>query len=160
MQRGSTPLRKVERNEGTWVKRILQALPPEDRTGPVRKSVERLVAVKTWNRSGQSFELAHFTDRQLAVATAKVDPRVSLSLGQRIEIAGGIRRSRGSLDPLLGGGSKVELADALWPVLRRKVERAQGHGTEGRIPIVRVLDHATDMAHELPRRNVVIPRVP
>lgn len=143
-----------------WVDRILQTLPAEDRTTPVRKSIERLVAVKTWNRKGQSFEFAHFSDRQLAVATAEVDRRTNLSRAKRIEIAEGIRRSRGNLDPLLGGGSKVELADVLWPVLCRRVERARNLGTERRIPIVRMLDHATDMAHELPRRNVVIPRVP
>jgi hypothetical protein len=155
----ATPQSREERRR-VWVDRILQTLPPEDRTSPVRRSIERLVAVKTWNRKGQSFEFAHFTDRQLAVATAKIDRRTNLSLEKRVEMAESIRRSRGNLDPLLGSGSKVELADVLWPVLRRRVERAQGYGTERRIPIVRMLDHAIDMAHELPRRNVVIPRLP
>ena len=154
----ATPEGRKERRR-VWVDRILQTLPPEDRTGPVRRSIERLVGVKTWNRKGQSFEFAHFTDRQLALATAKIYRRTSLSLEKRVEMAEGIRRSRGNLDPLLGSGSKVELADALWPVLRRKIERAQGYGTERRIPIVRMLDHAIAMAHELPRRNVVIPRL-
>jgi len=155
----ATPKSREQRRQ-VWVHRILQTLPAEDRTSPVRKSIERLVGVKTWNRKGGSIEFAHFTDRQLAIATAEVDGRTSLSLSKRIEMAEGIRKSRGSLAPLLGSGSKVDLADALWPVLRRKIERAQSHKNEGRIPIVRMLNHAIAMAHELPQRNVVIPRVP
>ena len=148
------------RRQQLWVTRILQTLPREDRTAAVRKSVERLVAVKTWNRNGQSFEFAHFTDRQLAFATERVDPRTTLTITRRLEIAASIRQSRGSLAPLLGGGSKVELADVLWPVLQKKIQCAEAHHTENRIPIVRMLDHAMKLAHELPRRNVVIPRIP
>lgn len=146
-----------EERRQIWIDRILATLPKEHRTPTVRDSVDRLVAVETWDGKGQSFEFAHFTDRQLALATAQVDRRENLSLQKRIEMAGGIRASSGSLDPLLARASKIELADALWPVLRARIERAEGRGTERRIPIVRVLDRAIELAHELPRRNVVIP---
>lgn len=63
---------------------------------------------------------------------------------------------RGNIAQLLSWGSKRDLADELWPVLKRKVERAQARRAETRIPIVRVLDRATDLAHELPRGDVVI----
>lgn len=154
--RYSTAGRREERRQ-IWINRILETLPAEHRTAAVRDSVERLVTVETWDRGGQSFEFAHFTDRELARASAKVDKRDPPSIAQRIEVAGSIRASRGNLAPLLSGASKVELAKALMPVLQRKLERSQKHGTEERIPIVRVLDRAIELAHEMPRRNVVIP---
>lgn len=146
-----------EERRQAWISRILDTLPPESRTPAVRESIDRLVAVETWDGKGQSFEFAHFTDRQLAVGTAAIDQRAHLSLEKRIEIAGSIRASGGKLDPLLGRASKIDLAEVLWPVLRRKIKRAEGRGTERRIPIVRVLDHAIELAHDLPRSNVVIP---
>ena len=39
------------------------------------------------------------------------------------------------------------------PALRRRVERAQSYGNERRISIVRMLDYAIAMAHELRRRG-------
>lgn len=38
----------------------------------------------------------------------------------------------------------------------RRIERAQEARTEARIPIVRVIDRALALAHEHPRRGVVI----
>lgn len=146
-----------EERRQAWIDRILRTLPKENRTEAVRESIDRLVAVETWDAKGQSFEFAHFTDRQLALATAQIDRRESLSLHKRIDIAGSIRGSRGKLDPLLGKASKIDLADALWPALQMKIARAEQHGTESRIPVVRVLDRAIELAHELPRHNVVIP---
>lgn len=147
-----------KRRRDAWVKRILDTMPAPDRTASVRESIERLVAVDTWNREGDSFEFAHFTDRELAKAIDQVDRRRNVPpLGKRIEIVARIRASRGNLDSALGGRSKVALADALFPILKRKIERAETKGTERNISVVRVLDQATDMARELPRRNVVIP---
>lgn len=152
----STEEGREERRQA-WIKRILDTLPKEHRTSEVRDSIGRLVAVETWDKKGQSFEFAHFTDRQLALATAKIDQRKGLSLKKRVEIAGSIRANGGNLTPLLDRTSKVDLANTLWPVLRQKIRRAEGHGTERRIPIIRILGRALDLAHELPRRNVVIP---
>ncbi len=140
-----------------WVERVLATLPLEDRTAAVRESVEHLVAVETWDRKGQSFEFANFTDRQIALASEKVDRRTTLSSAQRTTMAASIRASRGNLAPLLGRGSKVDLADSLWAVLEEKIKASKQRGTEARIPIVRVLDRALGLAHELPRKNVVIP---
>ena len=142
-----------------WIKRILDTLPPADRTPSVQESIERLVApVDTWNREGESFEFAHFTDRELARAINKVDRRRNApSLEKRIEIVGKIRARHGNLKDTLGGTSKLRLAEALWPILKGKVERAERRKTERNIAIVRVLDQATDLARELPQRNVVIP---
>jgi hypothetical protein len=141
-----------------WIKRILDTLPRADRTPSVRESIERLVApVETWNREGESFEFAHFTDQELAGAINEVDRRRNApSLDERIEIVGCIRASRGKLKDTLGGTSKLALAEVLWPILKEKVECAESREAEEDIPIVRVLDQATDMARQ-PRQNVVIP---
>jgi hypothetical protein len=148
---------RTKRREA-WIKRILDTLPPADRTASVRESVERLVApVSTWNAEGESFEFANFTDRELARAINRADQRRNApSFAKRVEIVSRIRASRGNLKDTLGGTSKLALAEALWPILKGKVERAET-GTERNIAIVRILDQATDVARELPRRNVVIP---
>ena len=146
-----------QKRREVWIDRILATLPSEHRTLAVRESVEVLVTVETWESKGQSFEFANFTDRQLAVASAQVDSSGQFSIDKRIEIAKSIRASRGSLEPLLGGASKVELAEALWPTLKRKIELAERRQTAHRIPIVRVVDRASALARELPRRNLVIP---
>ena len=57
---------------------------------------------------------------------------------------------------MLGPISKVALADALWPVLEVKIERALERGTERRVPIVRAVHRAYALATEYPRRNLVI----
>jgi hypothetical protein len=75
-------------------------------------------------------------------------------------MAARIRASRGSIAPLLGGASKLDLAEALWPVLETKIRLAQKRGTQLRIPVVGVVDRAVTLAHELPRKNVVIPLRP
>ena len=150
-----------EKRRQIWVGRILRALPREHRTASVRESLDRLVYVETWNRRGLSFEFAHFTDRQLAGAIARLDDRPRQpSLSERTSQVGRLRTSRGNINNLIGWTSKLDLADELWPVLERKIRRAEQSKTEGRIPIVRVLDRATDLARELPRRNVVIPLRP
>lgn len=147
-----------KRRREAWIKRILDTLAPADRTESVQESIEHLVApVGTWNRKGESFEFAHFTDREIAKAINQVDRRRNApSFEKRIEIVGRLRASHGNLDNTLGGTSKVTLAEALWPILKRKIEIAEKRGTERNIAIVRVLDQAIDMAHG-PRRNVVIP---
>jgi hypothetical protein len=147
-----------EKRWKAWVKRILDTLAAEDRTAPVRQSVERLVKVETWNDAGESFEFAHFSDEELSVAINEVDDRPKAPpLNQRIEIVARIRRERGNLDSTLKGQSKVGLAGALWPTLKAKIEHAEAEGHEQDIPIIRVLDQAANMAREFPRRNLVIP---
>jgi hypothetical protein len=73
---------------------------------------------------------------------------------RRLQALASIRRQHGSLEALLQGRvSKVELADELWPVLERKIERSIAAGTAERIPIVRVIHRAYALAQEFPRRN-------
>jgi hypothetical protein len=149
-----------EKRRAEWVERILQTFPQEYRSATVRDSIERLVYVETWDPKGQSFEFAHFTDRQLASATAAIDKRSRQPMREcRIELVTDARKRRGSLKDL-GAESKTDLAERLWPMLAQKIRLAERRGTVDRVPIVRVLHRATHLARELPRRNLVIPTGP
>jgi hypothetical protein len=145
------------RRRAVWVERILRTFPAAEHTPSVRAAIDRLVYLETWDLRGQSFEFAHFTDRQLAGAIRGVLGPSAPPHADVIKRVASVRSKGGNLKVLLQGRSKLALADELWAVLERKVVRAQEHETELRIPIVRVLDRAIELARELPRRNVVIP---
>jgi len=153
----ATAAAREERRQG-WIERILLSLPAEYRTDAVRKAVDGLVEAQTWNARGDSFEFAHFTNRELVVATAQLDGRSRQpDKAERARIVARLRETGGNLDVLLGGASKVRLAEELWPVLEKKLERSDARGTAHRIPIVKTLDRAIELAHAWPRANVVIP---
>lgn len=152
----ATAADRRERHE-LCVDRLMRTLPPELQTAVVRQQLGRLVTVTTWTRTGTSFEFAHFTDPEIAAASAQLDRRQRQpTYAKRLAVIAKIRAARGNLDELLGPISKVALADELWPVLEVKIERALERRTERRIPIVRVVDQAAALAYELPRRNLVI----
>lgn len=152
----STKEQRAERRE-KWVKRLMRTLPKERRTNVVREQIENLVEVITWRRNTDSFEFAHFTDLQLATAIDVLDHRPRKpSLAKLRELVTEARHERRNIDTLMHGVSKVDLADELWPVLERRIERALEAKTERQIPIVRVIDRAVELAHEFPRRNLVI----
>jgi hypothetical protein len=144
------------------IERIILTFPKKFRTAAVEDSIAGLITIETWNAKGESFEFAHFTDRQIANAIGKAylpakKGKSCPSLPRRIKAVGALRKKHGRLDELLGAGSKLALAEALWPVLERKIERASKAGTERRIPVVRAIDRAGELAHEYPRAELVIP---
>lgn len=152
----ATAADRRERRE-LWVDRLMRTLPRELQSAVVRQQVSRLVTVTTWTRTGTSFEFAHFTDAEIAAASARLDRRRRQPTpARRLTVIAKLRSSHGNLDELLGPISKVALADELWPTLEAKIERALARRTERRIPIVRIVDQAAALAHELPRRNLVI----
>jgi hypothetical protein len=145
-----------EKRRAAWVERILFTLPSEYRSDTVREQLDRLVEVVTWNTLGESFEYAHFTDRQLAAGILRVSGRErERTLSEMTESVRQHRARRGNLKKLMKG-SKVGLAEALWPVLESKIRRAVSRGTKTRIPVVAVVDRAVTLAHEYPRKNLVI----
>jgi hypothetical protein len=140
-----------------WVERILRALRREMQTPIVREQVDKLVAIRTWNRRGESFEFAHFTDRQLARAIDKLDQRARKpTRDELIELVAQFRASGKNLKPLIKMSGKPELADELWPPLERKLDRALAKRTETRIPAVPVIDEATRMAQEYGRADIAV----
>ena len=148
-----------EKARMNWVERLMRTLPAEQRLESVRKSLDLLVDVMTWNPRGESFEFAHFTDMQIASAIASLDTRSRQPAPRaRVKHVGALRAQGGNLKSALPGVcSKLELAEGLWPVLEAKMRRAAMRGTLERIPLVRVLDRATDLAREFPRAGLVIP---
>ena len=151
-----------EKRRSNWVKRIMLAMPREIRhdvagAERVREQVDGLVDLITWNRRGDSFEFAHFTDRQISAAIDRLDPGPRKpDLATLITRVAGIRERHANLDEVLHRVSKVDLADALWPTLESKIKAAVRRKTDGRIPVVQVLDEALRLAHEYPRRNLVL----
>ena len=112
-----------ERERDKLIERILLTFPKRFRTESVADSIKDLVTIETWNAEGDSFEFAHFTDRQIAVAVGEVyvPPKRGKNpppLPRRTAAVANLRRKGGNLETMLGNGSKVDLADALWPVLR------------------------------------------
>ena len=152
-----------EKKRQKWVDRLMQTLPSElqrdeVRSPVIREQLDLLVDVATWNARGDSFEFAHFTDRQLTTTIDRIDDRDRKpSFGRLLELVAQTRARRGNLNELLHGPSKLDLADALWPILERRLVRGRGAGSSSRrVPIVRVLDHALELAHEFGRGSIVL----
>lgn len=151
-----------EKRRQRWVDRLMQTLPRElqqdaARAKVIRQQLEFLVEISTWKRSGESFEFAHFTDRQIARAINRLDSRQRKPTFEKlVELVAGTRAWRANLDELLHGVSKLDLADELWPLLERRLVRSRESPNLRRIPIVRVLDRALELAHQFGRGRVVL----
>jgi hypothetical protein len=122
-----------------------------------REDLESLVEIRTWG--AYPFEFAHFTDDELARAAFRQGrPGHPLSTQDLAAAFGQIRATtkkvaeigatlRSTLD-------KVELADALWPVLKAKIQARLATGSLDDVPIAAAVWRAAELARE-PRRNVV-----
>jgi hypothetical protein len=151
-------VRQREQRRQIWIDRVMRTFPRQHATPEVRKSIAQLIFVDTWRRRGGSFEFAHFTDPQLGRALASIDQRTRQpTLADRISRLRELRRQHASVNEAIAWGSKLDLADALWPTLLTKITRAEKHDRVDQIPIVRILDRATQLANEFPRGSVVIP---
>lgn len=117
-----------------------------------------LVKATTWNRKGESFEFAHFTDPQLARAIAALPGhRRPPNLRQLQQRVSDVRQRHANLKELIPRkSSKIDLAEELWPVLEARVARALRSKNPHRVPIIRALDEAVALAYELPRHGLVI----
>lgn len=152
-------------------------MPKEYRTEKLREDIDSLVYIQTWNDRLESFEFAHFTDRELAEALLTAyqgEERHSISdLAERI---GNMRvkeqvqnapdkvQRPGNIEHIWKGWtgthrqlpSKIKLAEALWPALEAKIENAISDDKLKEIPVARVLIHAVELAQALPRRSVML----
>jgi hypothetical protein len=120
----------------------------------------RFVEIRTWGR--YPFEFAHFTDEQLADAilasTSRQHP------GGRAGLISAINRQR-TLDPTpniddawrQSGVGKLQLAEATWPLLERRIKRAIARGNHGP-PIMAAALQAYELAMMSYQRNVVLRR--
>jgi hypothetical protein len=154
-----------ERRRQDWVNRIMRTLPAElktpERIQVVHEQMEQFVFVETWRpRCSESFEFAHFTDLELAEVIHELDARPTQkpSVETLRRAVANVRAQRGSLEPILDDARirKPAHAEPLWRKLERRLARAQARGTVGKIPVVRVIDRASHLAHEWAGHNVVI----
>jgi hypothetical protein len=147
-----------DKRRKVWVDRILRALPDEYQTAGVRQALDTLVHVDVW-KGNLNFEYAHFNNRELARALAAVHQGPHQpAIAERIKQVAKLRAESANIQHALGRrGSKIALADALWPALLKKIETGEARGDAERIPIIRVLDRATDLARGTHRGHVVIP---
>jgi hypothetical protein len=123
--------------------------------------VSRIVEIRTWGRL--PFEFAHFTDRQLAntmLGAAKVPyPKGRAALVEAIHMQRTCDPSPNVDDVFWrrSGLSKTTLADALWPVLEKRIRRAIERGQQGP-PIMRAIVRAYEMAAAPYRSNMMLRR--
>lgn len=140
-----------------WVDRIHRAIPGASKNKAVREQIDPLVDLITWNPRGESFEFAHFTDCEIARAVLRLPGHERpQTLQAATATVAKLRSVRGGLDSMFPNSSKGRLAEELQPVLEGKIRRADSRGTAGNIAMVKVLEKATALAYEFPRRNLVI----
>ncbi len=123
----------------------------------------RMVEIKTWGSF--PFEFAHFRDDQLADALQSIAG--APHPGGRLGLIAAIHRERLSASPNIddvnwrgrGKISKPELADAMWPTLEQRIQRAIKRGHKGP-PIMQAAVRAYAMATSYRRLNIVLRRRP
>jgi hypothetical protein len=157
----STPQAREKRRKA-WVDRIQRAIPGAASDPVVRQQLDSLVELTTWNKHDESFEFAHFTDRQIATALLHIPgyrkPQTLEDMTRRVTK---FRTNRENLEKLLPkSASKGRLASELLPVLEQKLRRAQAHETEHKIPVTTVLERAISLGLQFPRGTVLIRRGP
>lgn len=139
-----------ERKRQEVVDEILGSVPSEVRTPKMRSDLEHLVVVRTWGDGGP-FEFSHFSDAELARGIRSLARTASPPV---VELTGRVARHR-------AGDRNVEsiwrkwrsvtitkpmLADALWPVLER---RLVSRHSRRRVPIGEILEEAVQLAQHV-----------
>jgi hypothetical protein len=148
-----------------WAGELLARMPKNYRTPKMRSALTRMVHVATWNRKGECFEYAHFSDRQIARAVLQVYGQVAPTTEQQlVERIGSLRADgNGGYDHLWqkwpgDKPTKLTVAAALWPLLEPRVERAIAEGKPLGIPVVRVVLQAWRLAVRYPRHSMALER--
>lgn len=152
------------------VRRLHESLPAGAQSKTSLRQLRSLVDIVTWGTV--PWEFANFTNTELAKAIMRcitVPPGVTQrDLVNALEAERTIRKTSPNIRrspnvevirqswPANAKFHKVELAEELWPVLRRKVRRNIASGKRLRVPAARVAAKALDMAREAPRRQVAL----
>lgn len=146
------------------VRRLVELVPMAMRTPAATAEIDSLVRVTTWG--SYPWEFANFTDHELARGLlSRGTPPSGLSMqtllgqvhAQRLRPPARSNRGGPNIDNLCKGWpgpvEKMMLAEALWPVLRRKVRRGL-RTLNYRVPAGRVAVEALRIALGTHRRQV------
>lgn len=149
--------REAERQR--WVRVLDSAMDPALRTTEALSEIDSLVVVDVWG-DGLDFERAHYSDHEIALALDAGGWPPPLMTGARLEQRLATARANGDgLGKVWADWArkppKVELAEALWPALLRRMRRKRSRVGLDSIPVARVVLRAQDLAAQTPRRNVI-----
>lgn len=132
------------------VEEVFRSLPIAAQTAEVHADLEYMIRVHTWGT--ESFELAHFSDYELAVAMRQLGQPGAPRLREVQAAVAKIRVHKQNIEkiwrrwPTKPG--KVALADALWPVLERRLTSLR---TRRPVPVADVVTDAIRLAFETRR---------
>jgi hypothetical protein len=156
--RYATPAMRVEQKR-VLAQHLFNALDEEFKNATTRSEMDHLVKIETWSIASD-LEFSHFSDLALAravTATGTVPPEKTQEI-LLAEIAD-LRRAGLPLKRLYEDWptrlNKLQLWKFLWPGLRARVVRARRRGTHERIPAVRILFRAYELAAR-PRRHIIL----
>ena len=124
---------------------VLKSLPPILRTDAMRRDLEFLIHLRTWD---EEFEFAHFSDSELAAAIrAQVLPGCPCEADIRTALA----NARASRTPIKSvwkdwpmRPSKPALAEALWPRLERRITNPRARRA---VPVLDIVQEAVRISH-------------
>ena len=144
-------------------RRIYESLEPQYQTATSQQEINHLVEIVTWGQ--HPWEFANFTDADLAAGIMSL---VTLPEGMtKVDLVAALQAERKvtNRSPNVENVGKrmrrkvrkVELAEALWPRLQRKVQADGRRGRPFRTPATTVAARALELALTTHRRNVVLP---
>lgn len=149
-----------KRRHDQWIRRILRTLPDAYQTPDAEKQLDDIVTIVTWNRAGESFEFANWTDTQIAKAILAQPGSPNIPTAHFSASVSRIRARRGNLKALWQSGwtrppTKPAIAGELLPSLMRRVP-ADRSRQDSRVPAVRVARLALRTARQSPRYMIHI----
>jgi hypothetical protein len=150
---------KRSRSKELLAAHLFNALDEEFRNPRTRSEMDYFVEIETWKRA-PDLEFSHFSDRELVrgLLAMKGAPAAKTFTELLAEVAD-LRRAGLPLKRVWKGWptkvDKLDLWRILWPTLRTRVVRARRRGTAQRIPAVRVVFHAYELAAR-PRRHTIL----
>jgi hypothetical protein len=153
----------VEQERTKILNEIKDVLRAQGVERPDPAELDHLVELQTWNAS--CYEFANFTDEELADGIEEVHPTIDgWTRDQLVQALGHWRAKEQDIKRVWTSGrwddqakrmtgrwpkpepSKVELAEALWPTLQRKIERLMSGEQIPAPPIVQVVSDAYHVA--------------
>jgi hypothetical protein len=151
-----------------WLDRLAEELgPPWADNEGVRDQLSELIEVFVWDPNGASFELAHFSDRQLAVGLQAVSPQAqALPLDELAAAIGEARARHAGLgyvwkDWERPKPNKARLVSSLEDSLVGRVhdELSEGLAVADALPITQLVVRILQLASSTPRQGLVGLRV-